>query len=197
MGTNLTVQDEKMTGKLPPQSIEAEEAILGAVLTKPGCLNRIMDMITPNSFYKPANKTVYQTILDLVREGGAIDIVTVSEKLRGEGKLEQVGGRTYINELAMNVVTTANIEYYAKIIQENAIKRTLINAGAEIVTMSYENHSVEQTLDAAQKLIFDVAQQKVSSDLVHVKDIVKDVYKQIEERYNNRGELIGSQFLIG
>jgi len=191
MGTNLTIPNEKLTGKLPPQSIEAEEAILGAILTNPGCINRIMDMLKVNSFYKPANRTIYQAILDLIREGCAVDIVTVSEKLRATEKLEQVGGRAYINELAMNVVTTANIEYYAKIVQEKAIKRTLINAGSEIVTLSYDNQSVDQTLDMAQKLIFDVAQQKTTSDLVHVKDIVGDVYKQIEERYNNRGELLG------
>ena len=146
MGTNIAVRDEKFIGKLPPQSIEAEEAILGAILTNPSCINKIVDMLKVNSFYKPANKIIYQTILDLIRENSAIDIVTVSEKLKELDKLEQVGGRIYINELAMNVVTTANVEYYAKIVQEKAIKRNLINAGSEIVTMSYASNSIDATL---------------------------------------------------
>lgn len=191
MGTNIAVRDEKFIGKLPPQSIEAEEAILGAILTNPSCINKIVDMLKVNSFYKPANKIIYQTILDLIRENSAIDIVTVSEKLKELDKLEQVGGRIYINELAMNVVTTANVEYYAKIVQEKAIKRNLINAGSEIVTMSYESNSIDETLDTAQKMIFSIAQQKVTSDLVHVKDIVTTTYQKIEERFNNRDELLG------
>ncbi len=185
------LKEEKNIGKLPPQSIEAEEAILGAVLTNPFCINKIVDMIKVNSFYKPAHKIIYETILDLLRENNAIDIITVSEKLRENNKLEYVGGRSYINDLALNVVTTANVEYYAKIVHEKSIKRTLINAGSDIVTMAYESATVDETLDAAEKLIFGIAQQKTTTDLVHVKDIVTSTYQQIEDRYNNREDLIG------
>lgn len=177
--------------KLPPQSIEAEEAILGAILVNPICLNKIADLIEPESFYKPANKIIYEAILYLFAKNQAIDIVTVSERLSESAKLELIGGRTYINDLALNVVTTANIEYYAKIVQEKAIKRNLINAGSEIVTMAYDNQPTEATLDCAEKLIFSIAQQKTTTDLVAVKDLVLTSYEQIEYRYNHRDELIG------
>ena len=142
MTGTLALNEEKISGKLPPQSVEAEEAILGAILSNPFCINKIVDMLNPSSFYKPAHKIIYSTILDLIRENSAVDILTVSEKLREMDKLDYVGGRAYINELAINVVTTANVEYYAKIVKEKAIKRTLINAGSEIVQMAYENETI-------------------------------------------------------
>ena len=177
--------------KLPPQNIDAEEAILGAVLTNPLSLTKVVDLIKPESFYKPANKVIFDAVLYLFGRNQAIDIVTVSERLNETDKLEQAGGRAYINDLALNVVTTANVEYYAKIVQEKSIKRELINAGSEIVSMAYDNASTEATLDCAEKLIFNIAQQKTTTDLVHVKDLVLSSYEQIEYRYNHRGETIG------
>lgn len=188
---SLVKTEDGKIQKLPPQNIDAEEAILGAVLCNPVCLNKIADMIRPDSFYKPANRQIYNAITDLYSKNQAIDIVTVSEKLNEDGKLEAAGGRAYINDLVLNVVTTANIEYYAKIVQEKSIKRELINAGSEIVEMAYDNQTTEETLDSAEKLIFNIAQKKASSDLVSVKDLVITSYEQIAYRYEHRDELIG------
>ena len=191
MANSLMKTEDGKIQRIPPQNLEAEEAILGAVLTNPICLNKIADLITPESFYKPANRMIYEAVLDLFGKNQAIDIVTVSERLSETDKLEQVGGRAYVNDLALNVVTTANIEYYAKIVQEKAIKRNLINAGSEIVEMAYENNSMETTLDNAEKLIFNIAQQKATTDLVPIEELVLKSYEQIEFRYNHRDELIG------
>ena len=191
MANSLMRTEEGRIQKIPPQNLEAEEAILGAVLTNPICLNKIADLITADSFYKPANRLIYEAVLDLFGKNQAIDIVTVSERLNETGKLDSIGGRAYINDLALNVVTTANIEYYAKIVQEKAIKRSLINAGSEIVEMAYDNGSMEATLDNAEKLIFNIAQQKVNTDLVPIEELVLKSYEQIEFRYNHRDELIG------
>ena len=191
MANSLVKSSDGKIQKLPPQNIDAEEAILGAVLSNPICLNKIADMIRPESFYKPANRQIYSAIVELFARNQAIDIVTVSEKLNEEEKLELVGGRAYINDLVLNVITTANIEYYAKIVQEKSIKRELINAGSEIVEMAYDNSSTESTLDNAEKLIFNIAQQKNTSDLVSVKDLVLTSYEQISYRYEHRDELIG------
>jgi replicative DNA helicase len=177
--------------KLPPQNIEAEEAILGAILCNPVCLNKVADMLRPDSFYQPANRLIYSAIVELFSRNQAIDIVTVSEKLSENEKLDLVGGRAYINDLALNVVTTANIEHYAKIVQEKSIKRELINAGSEIVEMAYDNQSTEITLDYAEKIIFGVAQKKATTDLVSVKDLVITSYEQISYRYEHRDELSG------
>lgn len=191
MANSLIKSSDGKIQKLPPQNAEAEEAILGAILTNPVCLNKVCDLIKPESFYKPANRFIYDAIIYLFSKSQAIDIVTVSERLSESGKLENIGGRAYINDLALNVVTTANIEYYAKIVQEKSIKRSLINAGAEIVEMAYDNYSTEKTLDTAEKLIFNISQQKATTDLVAVKDLVLTSYEQIEYRYNHRDELIG------
>ncbi len=191
MANSLMKTEDGKIQRIPPQNLEAEEAILGAVLTNPICLNKIADLITPESFYKPANRLIYEAVLDLFGKNQAIDIVTVSERLSETEKLDLVGGRAYVNDLALNVVTTANIEYYAKIVQEKAIKRNLINAGSEIVEMAYENNSMETTLDNAEKLIFNIAQQKATTDLVPIEELVLKSYEQIEFRYNHRDELIG------
>ncbi len=189
-GRSLKVREEKGL-RLPPQSMEAEEAVLGAILVNFSSLPRIIGIIKPESFYKPANRIIYETILRLFSQNQPIDIVTVSEALKVKGQLEDVGGRAYVNDLALNVVTTANIEYYAKIIQENEIKRALINAGAEIATLGYEAESYEQALDSAQQMIFNISSNKKTSDFVSVDKLVADSYTQIEMQYNNKGQYSG------
>ncbi len=191
MAGKLVQQKDDGMLKLLPQSIEAEEAVLGAVLVNPSSLGKIVDYIRPESFYKPAHKVIFEAAYELFKKGEPVDIVTVSEFLRNEDKLEKAGGRSYINDLALNVVTTANIEYYAKIIQEKEIKRSLISAGSEIVSMSYENEETDIVLDNAQKLIFDIAAQKDTSDLVPIQKLVVSSYEMIEQRYNNKDDLVG------
>ena len=191
MAGKLVQKKEEGMLKLLPQSIEAEEAVLGAVLVNPASIGKIIDYIKPESFYKPAHKVIFEAVSELFTKGEPVDIVTVSEFLRNEDKLEKAGGRSYINDLALNVVTTANIEYYAKIIQEKEIKRSLINAGSEIVSMSYENEETDIVLDNAQKLIFDIAAQKDTSDLVPIQKLVASSYEMIEQRYNNKDDLVG------
>ncbi|MBQ8886312.1 MAG: replicative DNA helicase [Candidatus Gastranaerophilales bacterium] len=177
--------------KLMPQSVEAEEAVLGAVLVNPLSLGRIVETLKPESFYKPAHRIIYAAALDMFRKNEPIDIVTISEYLRDGEELENAGGRAYINDLAMNVVTTANIEYYAKIIREKEIKRALINAGSEIVATAYENEDTDIVLDNAQKMIFNIAAQKDTTDLVCIQDLVVSSYEMIEKRFNNKDELVG------
>ena len=177
--------------KLMPQSVEAEEAVLGAVLVNPLSLGRIVETLKPESFYKPAHRIIYAAALDMFRKNEPIDIVTISEYLRDRDDLENAGGRAYINELAMNVVTTANIEYYAKIIREKEIKRALINAGSEIVNTAYESEDTDIVLDNAQKMIFNIAASKDTTDLVCIQDLVVSSYEMIEKRFNNKDELVG------
>ena len=122
----------KEAAELMPQSIDAEEAILGAILVSPVCMNKIVEIIQPESFYKPAHRYVFEAMLQLYNGEDKIDIVSVSDVLNINQKLELVGGRAFINDLSYKTITTTNIEYYAKIVQEKAIKRSLINAGSEL-----------------------------------------------------------------
>ena len=191
MANNVIQNSNSDKLRLLPQSVEAEEAILGAILENPAALGRVVESLKPDSFYKPAHKIIYEAMLNMFRKNEPIDIVTISEYLRNREELEAAGGRAYINELAINVITTTNIEYYAKIVQEKEIKRALINAGSEIVSMSYETDDTDNVLDNAQKLIFNIASQKDSSDLVAIQDLVVESYEQIEHRFNNKDELVG------
>ena len=177
--------------QLMPQNIDAEEAILGAILVNPSCMNRIVEDLQPESFYKPAHRYVYEAMLQLYNGGEKIDIVSVSDVLNISQKLELVGGRAFVNDLSYNTITTANVEYYAKIVQEKAIKRSLISAGSEIVSSGYDLNPIEESLEQAEKLIFDIASQKASKSLISIKDIVYDVYAKIEERANNKDKLTG------
>ena len=178
--------------QLMPQNIDAEEAILGAILVSPACMNRIVEQLRPESFYKPAHRYVYEAMLQLYNGEDKIDIVSVSDVLNMNQKLELVGGRAFINDLSYKTITTTNVEYYAKIVQEKAIKRSLINAGSEIVSSGYDLNPIEESLEVAEKLIFDIASQKASKSLLPIKDLVYDSYAKIEERYNNKDKLTGT-----
>lgn len=191
MASKVLNQADTRMLKLLPQSVEAEEAVLGAILVNPVTLGKVEEYLKPESFYKPAHKVIYETMMELYKKNDPIDIVTVSENLRNNEKLEEAGGRAYINDLALNVVTTANVEYYAKIVQEKEIKRALINAGSEIVSMSYESEETDTVLDNAQKLIFNIASQKEVGEMSPIQDLIVSSYELIEARYNNKEDLIG------
>ncbi len=178
-------------GRLVPQNIEAEEAVLGAILVNPQVITKVVETLKPESFYKPAHRYVYEAMLQLFNSNERIDIVSVSDVLSYSSKLETIGGRAFINDLSYKTITTSNIEYYAKIVQEKAIKRALINAGSEIVSFGYDVNPIEQSLDSAEKLIFDIASKKATTDLVHVKDLVLNTYEKIEYRYEHKDELTG------
>ncbi len=177
--------------KLPPQSLESEQAVLGALLVNPVCITSLVEVLKPEYFYKQAHKLIYSTILELFSNNEPVDVVTVSESLRDSGKLENVGGRSYINDLALSVVTTANSDYYANLIADKSILRDLIAAGSNIVSQAYQETDTSKVLDTAEQAIFAIAQRKVAEDLVHVKDIVVESYDMIEKRYKNRDNLTG------
>jgi len=193
MAKNLpaTIKKEKNTKMLVPQSLDAEEAMLGAILTNASSYSKVSDMISVEDFYQPANKLVYEAIRFLGERNNPIDIVTVSEYLKDTGKLEEAGGRDYITDLAVNSMTSVNIEYYAKIIKQAAIRRNLISAGSEIMSMSYEENDPDFLVDYAETLIFGVAQQRNITEITPIDKLIFDAYKEIEYRYNHMDELSG------
>ena len=191
MATAYKTKDKHTDAHLLPQNTEAEEAVLGAILVNPKVITKIVETLRPESFYKPSHRYVYEAMLQLFNQNERIDIVSVSDVLSCNQKLETVGGRAFINDLSYKTITTSNIEYYAKIVREKAVKRALINAGSEIVGFGYDTNSIDESLDSAEKLIFDIASQKASSYLTHVKDLVLNTYEEIEYRYEHKGELSG------
>jgi replicative DNA helicase len=185
-----TMNDSSLE-RVPPQSLDAEQAVLGALLVSPDGMTRIVDLMESENFYRKAHQVIYAAMLDLYEHSEPIDIVTVSQYLKDEGKLENVGGRQYITDLALSVATTANLEYYAKLVSEKALLRNLIKAGTEIVGSAYEEPDAAVALDKAEHMIFTLAQRRSMNQLVHIKDVVEDSFQKIEERYENRDTLSG------
>lgn len=193
MAGKTTKKTTDVNSALMPQDISAEEAVLGAILVNPSVMTKVVELLKPESFYKPAHRYVFEAMLQLFNQNQMIDIVSVSDVLSYSSKLEIVGGRAFINDLAFKTVTTANVAYYAKIIQEKAIKRALINAGAEIVASGYDVDNVDNSLENAEKLIFDISSQKSTKDFIPVREDVFNVYNKIEYRYQHRDECTGVQ----
>lgn len=188
---NSDLPSEAAAERLPPQSLDAEQAVLGSLMVSSDGITRVVDLIEPESFYRKAHQVIYSAMVDLYEKNEPIDIVTLSQYLKDEGKLENVGGRQYITDLSLSVATTANLEYYAKTVQEKALLRHLIKAGTEIVGSCYEETDAEVALDKAEHLIFNLAQKRNMQQLVHIKHIVEDSFASIEKRYENRDQLSG------
>ncbi|MCR5260703.1 MAG: replicative DNA helicase [Candidatus Gastranaerophilales bacterium] len=174
-----------------PQNLDAEEAVLGAILMTPSSYLKIADMLLPEDFYKPANRLIYSVIRYLTDRNLPVDIVTVSDQLNKNGELEDAGGRDYITDLNLNAVTSVNIGYYAQIVKETSIRRKLITAGSEIVNLAYEAESPDIALTCAEKFVFDVAAQKNNTDMQNLTELVYSAYENIEYRYNHQNELSG------
>lgn len=177
--------------KLPPQSIESEQSVIGAMLVNPECLTTVLEHVKPDSFYKQSHKYIFQAILELYNNAEPIDVVTVSEYLRDIGNLEAIGGRSYINDMALSVVTTANVEYHAKKVQQKATMRELIKAGTNIVADAYEETDVEKALDNAERAVFELGQRRSAKELTHIKDIVSETFSKIESRAENQDKITG------
>lgn len=187
----VAVKEKNFQSNLLPQNIEAEEAVLGAILVNPEVITKVVETLKPDSFYKPAHRFVYEAMLQLFNTNERIDLVSVSDVLSCNSKLDTIGGRAFINDLSYKTITTSNIEYYARIVQEKAVKRALITAGSEIVSFGYDLNPIDESLDSAEKLIFDIASKKATTDLCHVKDLVLNSYQKIEYRYEHKDELLG------
>ncbi|MBY0356880.1 MAG: replicative DNA helicase [Candidatus Obscuribacterales bacterium] len=177
--------------RIPPQATEAEQAVLGALLVNPESISKVVDVLEPDYFYRKSHQVIYAAVLDLFDKNEPIDIVTVSQHLKDQGKLENVGGRQYLTDLAMSVATTANVEYYAKSVNEKALLRNLIKAGTEIVSTCYEEIEADIAVDKAERLVFGIAQRRNMQALVPIRDIVNESFARIEQRYEQRDALSG------
>jgi len=189
--STLTTETYPGLDKVPPHSTEAEQAIMGGLLIDPEAINKVVELIRPEAFYSPVHQEIYQAALDLFNKSEPIDIISVSETLKEQDKLDLVGGRTYINELAINTITTANIEWYANQVKEYATLRRLISIGCDITEIAFTEPDAKEALDRCQQLVFELAQKDSSIDLAHIKDILPVTFEQIEERHENKGSLMG------
>ena len=178
--------------RIPPQNIEAEQSVLGSMLIEKQAILRAMEILRPQDFYREAHQQIYRVMTDLFDHGQAVDLITVTEALRQEGLLEQVGGIPYLTTLANLVPTAANVEHYAKIVEEKAILRELIKAATEIVARGYAGKDdVDILLDQAEQAIFDVSQRRTVQGYVALKDVLIETLERIEYVYANKDGATG------
>ncbi|MBR3881946.1 MAG: replicative DNA helicase [Clostridia bacterium] len=180
-------------GKVPPHDIEAEQAILGCMLTDRDSVIAAIEVLKEDAFYREDNKAIYAAILSLYSKNEPIDIITVKAELIETGNFERVGGLEYLASLPERVPTTANVDKYIKIVDEKAMLRNLISSANELVALGYdETEDVDRIMDMAEKKIFDLAQKKNTKGYSALKDVLVETFAKLEELYNQKGQLSGT-----
>ena len=178
--------------RVPPQNIEAEQAVLGAMLIEKEAIARVTELLKGGDFYREAHRLIFEAMLDLYNRNEAVDMITVIELLKREDNLEKVGGIAYVTSLANSVPTAANVHYHAKIVEEKALLRQLIQTSTKIAALGYEgSEEVSQIVDQAEKMILEVSNRRIGGDFTPIKSIVLDAFGKIEQLYESRGGITG------
>lgn len=179
-------------GRIPPQAVDLEEAVLGALMLEKDALTAVIDILRPEAFYKPAHQMIYQAIQNLFQKSEPVDMLTVTQQLSSEGNLDVVGGPYYITQLTSRVGSAANVEFHARIVVEKFIKRELIRISNEVMHDAFEETSdVFDLLDRAEKNLFDVAQGNIRRTSESMGDLITQALKQIEAAKGDSGALTG------
>ncbi|WP_234733875.1 replicative DNA helicase [Tellurirhabdus bombi] len=179
-------------GKLPPQALDLEEAVLGALMIEKDALSAVVDILKPDSFYKEAHQRIYNAILTLFGNSEPVDLLTVKTQLAKSGDLEIAGGAGYIVELTGKIASAANIEYHARVIAEAAIKRALISAATEILRDAYEDsQDVFNLLDRVEQELFRISESNIRKNYADMGSIMRMALDELEQKKNNRDGLTG------
>jgi len=179
--------------KLPPYNIEAEQAILGAILTEREALDEVTEILEAEDFYKQAHCEIYKTICKIYKQGNIPDVITVSDKLKEEGKLEEVGGVPYLTSLISAGAIAPNVKDYAQLVTKKALLRNLITAGTQIAELGYkeEEEEITKLIDNAEQIIFKIRQKKLGRDFIPLGDIIKKSFEQLEKLYGRQSYVTG------
>ena len=178
--------------KIPPHDEDAEEAVIGSMLTDKDAVIAAIEVLKPEDFYRDDNKTIFEAESSIYAKGEPIDFITVKEELISMGKFDAVGGNEYLATLTDKVPTTANIEKYVKIVEDKSLLRKLIKTANELIDLGYsQNEEIESLMDSAEKKIFDIMQRKSQKGYSSIKDILVDSFTQLQELYNNKQHITG------
>ena len=179
-------------GKVPPHDIEAEQAVIGSMLTDKDAVADSIEVLKPEDFYRQDNQTIYEAIINLYNKAEPIDIITVKAELISLGKFEAVGGLEYLAILPDKVPTTANVEKYIKIVEEKSVLRNLIKASNELINLGYaETEEVDDIIEEAERKIFEIAEGKNQKGYTAIKDILVESFAEIEKLYNQKEPITG------
>ena len=178
--------------KLPPQNVEAEQSVLGGILIENDAINKVVEILTPEDFYRDAHRRIYNALINLSSRDEPADLITLTNELRKIDQLDAAGGASYITSLIDSVPTAANIEYYARIVKEKSILRQLIQTSTDIITESYQDRSdVESFLDEVERSIFQISENRVRPSFYPIRDIVKQSFKTLERLYEKKELVTG------
>lgn len=178
--------------RVPPQNIEAEQAVLGAILLSNEALATVMERISAEDFYRAAHQKIVEAMFELGDNNEPVDLVTLTASLQNRQQLEEVGGVSYLAELANAVPTAANVEYYAQIVEEKAMLRRLIRAATQIVSSGYASaEDVGELISDAEQRILEISNRRNSSGFVSMRDVLMEVFERVEFLYNHKGGISG------
>ena len=179
-------------GRVPPQAVSAEKSVLGAVLVNNESLNTVIEVLRPEDFYQKSHSILFRAMMQLYEESKPIDVITLSDRLRGNGELDAVGGAEYLSHLIDIVPISANTGYHSRLVKEMSIRRQLINKVSEIADEAYNaSGAIDAFMDSVEQRIFSVSESRITPGFVRVGDIVKDSIKQVEQRYINNEPITG------
>jgi len=178
--------------RVPPQNIEAEEAVIGSMLIEQSAVISALEMLTPDDFYKENHRIIFRQMAEIADKLQPVDLVTLSDALRAEGALDKIGGAAELARLANFVPTAANVEYYAKIVSEKATLRRLIGAATQIAATAYSSqYEVDEILDKAEESIFRISQGRTDHGYIQLKDVLVEAMEKLEYLASNKGDVIG------
>lgn len=186
----MVAQNDSL-GRHPPQNMEAESSVLGAILIDHESINKVLEFLKEQDFYREANRRVFAAMVALSEKHEPTDVITLADYLQARGQLESIGGASYLSSLADTVPSAANVVAYAKIIRQKGVIRRLIQASTEISSRGYETDDAEELLDYAEKTIFDISENRIRPSFTKVKEVVKDSFKRIEQLFENKKPLTG------
>jgi replicative DNA helicase len=179
--------------RLPPQNIEAEQSVLGAVLLDNEAISKALEIISPEDFYREAHRKLFNTMIELYEKNEAIDLITVTDTLKRKNELDAVGGITYLSVIASQVPTAANIRYHSKIIKEKSLVRGLLRSTTDIAAKVYESAlEAEELVDFAEKTIFDVSDKRTKTSFFTLKEVIKSSFEMIEHLYDRKEAITGT-----
>lgn len=182
--------DKKAT--LPPQNIEAESSLLGSILIDADAIVRVADSIDLNDFYDERHRIIYKSIVYLYAKHSPIDILTLTNQLKNEDKLENVGGASYLTELTNYVPTSAHVEEYAQIVSQKAVRRRLIKASQDMAALGYdESQTIQSLIEEAEAQLFQVSKQHVKQDISSIEDILTESFERLDELHKDKGKIRG------
>lgn len=179
-------------GKVPPHDIEAEQAVIGSMLTDREAVSSSIEVLKEEDFYREDNRIIYSAMLNLYNRAEPIDLITLKAELESMGKFDKVGGYEYLSELPEKVPTTANVSKYIKIVEEKSTLRNLIKTANEIIEMGYDpTEEIDNIMEGAEKKIFNIMQNKNQKGYEAIKDILVDSFTELEELYNRKSHITG------